>query len=60
MLSDHVGFALQFLLPTRVEGVLQDMQGWKAAAAAITPHGPHPLLLLECSGEGDFRKVLSA
>ena len=37
MFSDHLGFALQFLLPARIEGVLQDMQNWKAAAAAINP-----------------------
>ena len=56
-----MGFALQFLLPAHVEGVLQDMQNWKAAAAAINPQGRHPLLLLEYYiGEGDFRKVLSA
>ena len=59
MLYDHLGFGLQCLLLTHAEGVLQDMQD-RTAAAAIKPHGRHPLLLLEYIGEGDFRKVLSA
>ena len=59
MSHDHIGFALQLSLPTHVEGVHQDVQGWKATVTPINSHGHHSLLMLEHIGEGDVRRVLN-